>query len=195
MRLRRDRGFTLIELLMVIAIIAIVTAITIPQFVASMRGNRLRAATRMIVMAGRYARSMAVLRQEEMAVVYDIPGGTIAIRPANSGASTADNPSGEDQDLTAADLAGDEAAFFDGEIDSADVHLTGAAELKRSLDRVSIEYVDIGDVDGAQLDGSCTILYSNSGRCTEHVIRIRDEFNAVVTIEVDALSTVETFDG
>ena len=65
MQRRRHSGFSLVELLMVVAIIAIITAITIPQLVASTRGNRLRAATRLVVMAGRYARSMAVLRQED----------------------------------------------------------------------------------------------------------------------------------
>ncbi|NQT92448.1 MAG: prepilin-type N-terminal cleavage/methylation domain-containing protein [Lentisphaerae bacterium] len=66
------KAFTLIEVLLVVAIIGVVTAVTTPYFVRSIRGNRLRVAARTVVMAGRYARSMAVLRQEELRVRFDL---------------------------------------------------------------------------------------------------------------------------
>ena len=67
------RAFTLIEVLLVVAIIGVVTAVSTPYFVRSIRGNRLRVAARTVVMAGRYARSMAVLRQTELPLL-DLDG-------------------------------------------------------------------------------------------------------------------------
>lgn len=43
------RGFTLIELLMVTAILAIVSLVSVPYLIHSMRGNRLRTAARAVV--------------------------------------------------------------------------------------------------------------------------------------------------
>jgi len=73
------RAFTLIEVLLVVAIIGVVTAVTTPYFVRSIRGNRLRVAARTVVMAGRYARSMAVLRQEELAVRFDLGAPSVSV--------------------------------------------------------------------------------------------------------------------
>lgn len=72
-------AFTLIELLLVLAIIGIVTAIVVPSFVTSLRGSRLRAGVRTVVKVGRYARSMAVLRQCTVKVKYDLAAGVISV--------------------------------------------------------------------------------------------------------------------
>jgi len=72
-------GFTLIEVLLVLAIIGVVAGVSTPYFVKSIRGNRLRTAARVVVMAGRYARSMAVLRQKEMVVSFNLDAGKVSI--------------------------------------------------------------------------------------------------------------------
>jgi len=69
----------MIELLLVVAIIAVIAAVSTPSFVRSIRGNRLRVATRTVVMAGRYARSMAVVRQEELPLRFDLDGGKVSV--------------------------------------------------------------------------------------------------------------------
>ncbi|MFO7871053.1 MAG: prepilin-type N-terminal cleavage/methylation domain-containing protein [Kiritimatiellia bacterium] len=67
-----SRGsFTLVELLLVIAVMAVLAALAVPYFVRSMRGNRLRTAARTAAESGRYARSMAVLKQKRMTLSFD----------------------------------------------------------------------------------------------------------------------------
>jgi type II secretion system protein H len=72
-------AFTLVEMLLVLAILAIVSAIVLPSFAKSMGGNRLRTATRTIVKAGRYARSIAVLKQAPITLVFDMDGSSISV--------------------------------------------------------------------------------------------------------------------
>lgn len=65
------RGFTLIEVLIVVVIAALAATIALPGFVRSMRGAELRTATRTVLMAHKYARSTAVVRQTQMAILID----------------------------------------------------------------------------------------------------------------------------
>ncbi|MEI8121466.1 MAG: prepilin-type N-terminal cleavage/methylation domain-containing protein, partial [bacterium] len=77
----RSRAFTLVEILMVLAIIGISTIIAMPSLVKSIRGNRLRVGTRTIVMAGNYARTMAILRTQEMKLVLEKEAGRVTVEP------------------------------------------------------------------------------------------------------------------
>jgi len=76
---RACRGFTLIEILLVILILGIITAVTFPILSHSIRGNRIRLATRQVVMAGRYARSMAVLQQKDLTLGFDLGARTLTV--------------------------------------------------------------------------------------------------------------------
>lgn len=73
------RGFTLIELLLVVAIALIAAGIAVPLFSRSFQGSQLRAAARQVVMTAKYARSMSVLRQQYMAILFDKQAGSIEV--------------------------------------------------------------------------------------------------------------------
>ncbi len=82
---RRDRrGFTLVELLLVLVLLGVVVGISMPYFVHSIRGNRLRVAGRTLVTVARYARSMAVLKQAEVALTFDLDAGKIDVVSSNA---------------------------------------------------------------------------------------------------------------
>ncbi len=77
-------AFTLIELLMVVVIILLATTMAIPSFVRSYKGAKLRSSVRTIVMASRYARSVAVLQQKQTAILFDTPpASTVAASTAH----------------------------------------------------------------------------------------------------------------
>lgn len=70
-------GFTLIEIMLVVVIIGILLTVTVPSMVRSIRGSRLRAAASAIARAGKYARSMAVMDQKEVRLVFHKTGPRI----------------------------------------------------------------------------------------------------------------------
>jgi len=196
-------------LILVIAIIGVVTAVTLPSLVRSMRGNRLKAAARAVVMAGRYARSMAVLKQEERAVVFDIDGGKITVTSAGSprpAAMGSDGEMGNDQasvpggtnDISRSRISDVETNAVSetgaGEGNPAVGGLTGGESAAFALDRVRIEYVDMKRGEKTS-KGRCSILYRTNGTCEPYTVRVTDEYGESVTLDVDALSSVRTVGG
>jgi len=65
------RGFSLIELMVVVVIIGIIVAVTVPSLAGSIRGQKLRLAASSVVKAGKHARSMAVMRQHDVYFTAD----------------------------------------------------------------------------------------------------------------------------
>lgn len=195
-RPRRD-AFTLVEVLMVAAIIAVVAAITVPMFVRSIHGNRLRAASRTVVMAGRYARNMAILSQREMALVFDLDGAVVAVHPVPTsfvdagGAGEVDAaapaPGGR-----AAPVIGDATAAAPADDGPTLPAGLGAAEITRPLDRVAIDYVEKPETEERIGEGRCTVVYRSNGTCMPYTIRLADERGEAVTVTVDMLAGAET---
>lgn len=68
---RHERGFTLVELIIAIAIIGILAAVGIPDFLASLPAYRLRAAARDLVSRMQTARQLAVKNNADAAIVFD----------------------------------------------------------------------------------------------------------------------------
>ena len=208
-RLGSRRAFTLVEILLVIVIIVVISAVTLPSFVRSIQGNRLRTAGRTVVAVARYARSMALLHQCEVEVAFMLDKSTIVVsshdRPlaalqatgeveiaiAEARARMAQTAAASTGTLAAA--AG-ESSGADGDAGAAppvaapvmltDVHLT------RVLDGVMIESVQKAERDdGASPDGVVRVLYRTNGRCEPYEVHLRDHEQRSLRIKVDALST------
>ena len=75
----RRSAFTLIELLLVVAISLIAVGIAVPMFAKSFQGSQLRTAARNVVMSVKYTRSMAVLKQHYMAILFDRVAGSLEV--------------------------------------------------------------------------------------------------------------------
>ena len=182
------KGFSLIELMLVVAVIGIASAVTLPSFYRSLRGNRLRTAGRAVVIAGRYARSMAVMKQQVMVVEFNLTRSEISVRPARAEAAA---PAASDSDDAFTSPSMTPAVLTD-EVSSEDVEGSGKVELKRLLDRVTIVSVDVDGVEAMEQDNIVTIQYSNNGRCTPYSILIKDEFDRAIRVNVDHLAGIQT---
>ena len=175
---RTGRAFTLIELVLVVSIIGIVVAISVPNFIRSTRGSRLRTAARSVVMAGRYARSMAVLQQKEMRLIFDLDTGVVSV----SGDLT------RKLDKVRIDYVETKGSARSPFVTMAD------EELGEHDDFVAIGKTDAPETDEntRRTDGKIAIRYRTNGRCTPYTVRIVDDSELAVEIDVDALSSART---
>lgn len=176
---KRTAGYTLIELLLVVVIMGVIVAITVPVF-RSLGGNRLSSAARSVVSVGRYARSMAVLKQLPMRVQFNLAAGVISVEPMHvRGAPTDagvqhDTPLGEGSPPTS---------------HTRPATSWGEVQLSRQLDRVRIDYVEAADGE-RYTDGTAVVVYRSNGTCTPYRVVLSEEDGATLEVRVDALSSV-----
>jgi prepilin-type N-terminal cleavage/methylation domain-containing protein len=89
-----ERAFTLIELTLVIVILALLSAISIPKFASTHRRMMLDQAARRLITTVQYARSQAVVFQQEVDMVFELdpPGYRLVM----VGSQSIDSPSAFD---------------------------------------------------------------------------------------------------
>jgi len=179
----KNHAFTLVELLLVLAIIGIVTAVAMPTFVRSLRGNRLRAAARTVAAAGRYARSMAVMRQEEAVMALDLDSGSVTVNVPGAAVPAGDAAGEPPPPQPAAEPAGD------GEDARGSAAWNGS--ISRKLDRVRITEVTSESAETGRREGVFSVVYRTNGTCTPYCVRIEDSEGDILLVSVDALSSAK----
>ncbi|HMO49503.1 MAG TPA: prepilin-type N-terminal cleavage/methylation domain-containing protein [Kiritimatiellia bacterium] len=179
----RRRGFTLIEILIVVVIAALAATIALPGFVRTMRGSQLRTASRTVLMAHKYARSTAVLRQVPMAILLDSVDSEleiIALTPA----------AGSDARGKFLDSRGSRAAdtvLGAGGGEEAEKPAI-QSELVRKLGRdVRIEAFR-SERGGQEFQGVYWINYHPNGMSDGFEVVLTDKNNRLVSITSDAIS-------
>jgi prepilin-type N-terminal cleavage/methylation domain-containing protein len=186
----RSRAFTLVEVLMVLAIIGISTVIAMPSLVRSIRGNRLRVGARVVVMAGNYARTTAILRNQEMKLILDKSTSTVTVEPLWDSAAP---PHPEDRGFT--DLPPtNPPPSAQGDMPPPPEEPSSAlppVRIVRQLDAVHIDSVSIDHKKDSPGDEPAVVVYQSNGRCNPYEVRVLDEFGSAMIITVDAVASAK----
>ncbi len=77
---RRAAAFTMLELLVVVVIAGLMAALAVPSFVRGYQSARIRTSARSVVMAHRYARGQAVLRQQPVVLIFQQGAGRLEVQ-------------------------------------------------------------------------------------------------------------------
>lgn len=181
---------------MVVAILGLLTAITLPSFVKSMRGNKLRTGARTVVMAGRYARTMSLLKQQELALVFDMSSSTVSVHPASSVYGGRDSVDSDQSTVKLVSALTN--SMPEGENSNAvpldTSMLQGDSELTRKLEDIRIDYVEPSK-GLRRTKGSCLVPFRSNGTCNPYEVKVIDDRGAYVIIKVDALGSAVTEGG
>lgn len=99
----RRAGFTLIELSIVLFILAVIMAVSIPSFIRSYNAAILNATGRTVITSCQFAKLNAVLRQKNVAFYIDIDKRTISLTQF-TGTNTTDNDDSSSVTLKTIDI-------------------------------------------------------------------------------------------
>jgi len=177
------RGFTMIEILIVVVIAALAATIALPGFVRSMRGAELRTASRTVLMAHKYARSTAVVRQVQMAILLDRESSELEIVTI-AGASGSDD---RDKFLDSRKSRDVDSVLGSGGGEAEAAPAIGS-ELVRKLGReVKIEAFR-SENGGQETRGVYWIMYFPNGMSDGFEMTLTDGKNRSATINCDPIS-------
>lgn len=164
--LKSRSGFTLIEIILVVLIIGMTTAFAIPSFVRSYQGAKLRTSARSVVMAHRYARSVAVLQQKQVRIYFYQDQGRLEVVSL-----TPDDPTGDVPTLPEDNPSGA-------------VH----EELRKSMEQgVRILEFEMDRESQNDQDSSWVNYYPN-GMSDAYALRLMDEGDRSLMIRIEPLS-------
>ncbi|OQW96936.1 MAG: hypothetical protein BWK77_03150 [Verrucomicrobia bacterium A1] len=166
--------------MLVVVITLLASALALPSFVRSMRGAKLRASTRSVLMCHRYARSMAVLQQTSVAALFDTAKGDIEIVSVKSATDDREKFLDERGNRTGVEAVDKPVA------EPAETGVE--SELIRPLEEgVRISSFESEKVE-QQRDGIYWVNYYPNGMCDPYTVTIEDEYHKAVRIKVDPLS-------
>ncbi len=197
------KAFTLIELMVVVMVLGVVAAVIVPNFSVFMKGNRMRLSVKSVILAGKYAKSVAVLRQMDTAVIFDFDTNIISVNFVGSENISKD----AFVENGFVDFEENETGGFASIIHKKAVsstkgeQLEGIDAVERKLEvGIVFDIVEIDmsvlsdDFSGVYREGVCRVVYYTNGRCEPYkvVLKHGGDIRQSATIAVDALGFVET---
>ena len=193
------KGFTLVELLLVVAIIGIMAFVVGPSIFTSSDLMRLKTASRGVVQLSRYSKTMALLHQEPVDLVFS-SNGKISVQKGSSGGDSlvsassfsrtniVDESEAESEEIEAPEISEEKIGGSSG----GEGYVMADLEIEKEYEQVIFRfdgYTDtidgVSDPDesfsvssfsGSEEDEeevkSFKIHYKSNGTCRPHRIRI-----------------------
>lgn len=178
----RCGGFTLMEVILVMVLVVVISGISIPYFAGSFRGTQLRSASRTINRMAKYARSMAIMRDETLTVALNHE--TMEVFLGGVPAATTNEADGElDQDVLK------RLGYVDGDDGSGE---TG--DIEKEIHRFLPEGLSVRDFDKDWTEGDdeyedlYRIQFFPNGQCEWFKLEIEDSKGDGVLLEIDPIS-------
>ncbi len=200
-------GFTLLELLIVMAIMAIISAVTLPQLGGMTETARLSTASRTAVMVGRYARTMSLLYQVEIDLIIAMKSGEMRVEVApvvreldiseDEGEEKDEEPEASAVDLYSDGLSSRLKMLSTNTAVHAASESLETIKETHTLDRVRVASVLYTGLEEHELtEGEARIRYHSNGTCVPYRLTLiagtdREDIDSMrVCIEVDTLGSV-----
>lgn len=185
----------MIEMLVVVAIICICVSLTIPYFVEAQRGAGLRTSSQTVIMTAKYARSMAILKQIDLALLVDRGQGQLELVSFNQPAASSDQDFFMEQRSSRTfELSREPAAAGDGEAEPVPEAPPPSikTELIRDLaEGITVKELEVEGEDSGRRDVSW-VFFNRNGTSSGFKIRIEDSRGSAAEVEMDGISGLVT---
>ena len=179
----------MIELMLVVVIIMIATVIATPSFIQSYRGAKLRTSARTVVMLHRHARSMAVLGQKQIAVLFDAKKNEVEVVSVSAPSDTdAHNLFLDERSQRTVASVDEEAAQEQKTQDEEATPASVSSQMIRPLaEGVRITSFE-SEKSGQVVDELYWINYYPNGMCDKYSLALVDAYGKSAEVAVDNLS-------
>jgi len=190
-----QRGYTLVELLLVVAIFVLISGMAVPMFVSSFAGAKLRTSVRAVVMANRYARNLAVLRQRPVAMLVNSQSNTFEVvlltGRESEDLSELTSPTPDETDANTVDMPTNNVTNMGDAVTNADALAEDKATsdlIKGLQPGVSIDSFETQRPGSADPNAPGIVVYYPSGLCDGFTLRLVDERGRQAEITADPLT-------
>ena len=221
LKANRRNAFTLIELLVILAILGVMVTVVLPMIASGSDMSRVRTATRGVMQMSRYARTMAVLHQNAMELVFSENGKLSVVLEGGGGhgesivSAKAFSTTNAVADAEAAKMAEFESGHDDSSGGGSGYEMANV-NTEQNYEQVRFKFLgysdtadagrfshllspakssspvnDVGDTD--EISATVRVRYKSNGTCRPYSVKVTVEGDDAfsLTVMVDMLGAAK----